>query len=134
VPVLSLRCYRCGTEYGYVGAEPHPATCPSCGESCVAPAGQLTVEESAAWERLDGRTTVWIRATDERARPFEFEITARTHGSGEVAALKVDGVSLDPSTDEALGRIPRCVRDELAENGVTPFSMLATGSSERGSS
>jgi hypothetical protein len=134
VPVLSLRCYRCGTEYGYVGSEPHPATCPSCRESCVAPAGRLTVEESAAWERLDGRTTVWVRATDERARPFEFEVTADAHGGGEVAALKVDGVSLDPSTDEALERVPRCVREELARKGVTPLSMLATRSSERTSS
>ena len=131
MPVLSLHCYRCGFEYGYVGTEPHPATCPSCRESCVAPAGRLTVEESAAWERLDGRTTVWIRATDERSRPFEFEVVAGTHGGGEVAALKIDGIELDPSTDEALRWLPRAVREELAREGVTPFSMMPTRSSER---
>ncbi|CAI49598.1 uncharacterized protein NP_3014A [Natronomonas pharaonis DSM 2160] len=115
---LRLDCYRCGTEYGYVGAMPHPGQCPACDSPCVPPAGTLTVTDSLRWESANGLAKVWIRTLDERDRPFEFEIAA--NGSrGKLAGLKIDGIKIDPNAATALERLPEAVADEIDELGIT---------------
>jgi hypothetical protein len=115
--ILTLQCYRCGTAYEYVGASPHPARCAACGSSCVPPAGSLTVVNSVQWESANGLSKVWVHATDEHDRPFEFEIAA--HGTrGKLVAIKVDGVSIDPQIDDTLRTLPPAVEAELGGLGV----------------
>jgi hypothetical protein len=118
MPILTLQCYRCGAEYDYVGASPHPAQCRACGSSCVPPAGEVTVMNSLHWESANGLSKVWVQGVDDRDRPFEFEVAA--DGSrGKLVALKIDGVSIGPQIDEALETVPPAVTAELAEVGIT---------------
>jgi ribosomal protein S27E len=116
--ILSLTCHRCGAEYGYIGEGPHPARCPACGSPCVAPAGGLDVQDRSTWESANGLSKVWIRAVDERERPFEFEFAAH-RSRGKLVELKADGISIDPASDETLEEIPSVVRSELVDLGVT---------------
>lgn len=115
--ILSLQCYRCGTDYEYVGNSPHPATCQACGSTCVPPAGSLHVVNSAHWKSANGLSKVWVYALDERNRPFEFEVAAHRN-RGKLVALRVDGSAVDPQVDEALETLPSAVTDELVEAGI----------------
>mgnify|MGYP000199752664 CR=1 FL=1 len=121
--ILTLQCYRCGTEYDYIGNSPHPAQCQACGSSCVPPAGSVTVVNSVHWESATGLSKVWVQAVDERDRPFEFDVVA--DGSrGKLSALKIDGVSVDPQIDETFETLPPAVTAELTDIGITE---VATG-------
>ena len=122
---LQLQCYRCGTEYTYIGKSPHPAQCPGCGSSCVPPAGCLTVVNSVHWESANGLAKVWVHSVDERDRPFEFEVAA--HGRrGKLVAIKVDGVSINPQVDKTLETLPPAVRAEIEAQGITDIEMATT--------
>jgi hypothetical protein len=127
--VSVLNCHRCGTAYGYIGEGLHPARCPACGSPCVAPAGHLTVRDSSTWKSANGLSKIWIRTVDERGRPFEFEFTAH-RGRGKLVRLKVDGISVDPASDESLADIPPVVRDELVDLGVTELDSVVVSQSE----
>ncbi len=128
--ILTLQCYRCGTEYEYVGTSPHPGQCQACGSSCVPPAGSVTVKNSVHWESANGLSKIWVQAVDDRDRPFEFEVAA--HGSrGKLSALKIDGVSVDPQIDETLETLPPAVIAELADIGITEVTTGAIRYSER---
>ncbi|RXK46147.1 hypothetical protein [Halorientalis pallida] len=127
---LTLQCYRCGTEYDYVGVSPHPARCAACESSCVPPAGPLTVTNSVRWESANGLSKVWVHATDERDRPFEFEVAA--HGDrGKLVAVKIDGVSIDPQARERLETVPREVATEIADLGVEDVEAAKLENSKR---
>lgn len=115
--VSTLRCYRCQSEYGYVGSAPHPGRCPECNSACVPPAGRLSVVDRSYWESAIGLSKAWVRAVDERDRPFEFEIAAKG-SEGRPTALTVDGTRIDPRLDERLGRLPDAVVASLAELGI----------------
>ncbi|MDR9429849.1 MAG: hypothetical protein RI568_03985 [Natronomonas sp.] len=126
---LSLQCYRCGAEYTYLGERPHPAQCPSCGSSCVPPAGSLTVVDSVHWESANGLAKVWVHSVDERDRPFEFEVAA--HGRrGKLVAIKVDGVSIDPQIDKTLETLPPAVRAETEAQGITDIKISTVTNSK----
>jgi len=128
--ILTLQCYRCGTAYDYIGDSPHPAQCQACGSSCVPPAGSVTVVDRVRWESANGLSKVWVKAVDDRDRPFEFEVVA--HGRrGKLSALKVDGVSVDPQIDETLEALPPAVTVELADIGVTEIATGAIGHSKQ---
>jgi len=128
--ILTLQCYRCGTEYDYVGVSPHPAQCRACGSSCVPPAGSVTVVNSVHWESANGLSKMWVQAVDDSDRPFEFEVAA--HGSrGKLSALKIDGVSVDPQMDETLETLPPAVAAELADIGVVEVTTGAMRYSKR---
>ncbi|GGJ04130.1 hypothetical protein GCM10008995_12390 [Halobellus salinus] len=125
--ILPLQCYRCGAAYTYLGERPHPARCPACGSSCVPPAGSLTVTNSVHWESANGLAKVWVHSTDERGRPFEFEVAA--HGrSGKLVAIKADGVSINPQTDQTLETLPPAVRDEIEAQGIIHIRMTKENS------
>ncbi|SEO77272.1 hypothetical protein SAMN05216388_10193 [Halorientalis persicus] len=127
---LTLQCYRCGAEYDYIGTSPHPARCPACASSCVPPAGSLTVVNSVHWESANGLSKVWVHATDERDRPFEFEVAA--HGDcGKLVAVKVDGVSTDPQTEPSLERLPEAVTAEIAALGIDDVETTRMKNSKR---
>jgi len=115
--ILELQCYRCGTDYEYVGTSPHPGQCQACGSPCVPPAGSLNVLKSSYWESANGLSKVWVYALDERDRPFEFEIAAQGN-RGKLVALKVDGITVNPQIDETLEMLPPAVRTELADAGI----------------
>ena len=123
-----LNCHRCGTAYGYIGEGLHPAQCPACGSPCVAPAGHLTVRDSSTWKSANGLSKVWIRTVDERGRPFEFEFAAH-RGRGKLVGLKVDGIEVDPSSDETLTQIPAVVREELVDLGITELDPVVVSRS-----
>ena len=128
--ILTLQCYRCGTEYDYVGASLHPARCAACKSSCVPPAGSLTVANSVHWESANGLSKVWVHATDERDRPFEFEVAA--HGDrGKLVAVKIDGVSIDPQTRQHLETLPQEVAAEIADLGVQDIETAQMENSKR---
>jgi hypothetical protein len=116
--VLSLRCYRCGTEYGYIGTTPHPGRCPACESPCVPPAGELTVVDSSCWQSANGLSKVRVRAVDHQDRPFDFEVAG--HDSrGRLVALTVDEVSVVPRFDDARSHLPSVITDEIADFGIT---------------
>jgi hypothetical protein len=115
--MLTLQCYRCGTDYEYVGTPPHPGQCQACGSPYVPPAGSLNVLNSAHWESANGLSKIWVYALDEQDRPFEFEVAAQRN-RGKLVALRVDGVSVDPRIDETLETLPPAVRTELADAGI----------------
>ncbi len=115
--ILTLQCYRCGTDYEYVGTSPHPGQCQACGSPCVPPAGGLSVLNSAHWESANGLSKVWVYALDERDRPFEFEVAAQGN-RGKLVALRVDGISVAPQVDETLETLPPAVKTELADAGI----------------
>jgi len=126
---LPLQCYRCGAEYTYLGERPHPAQCPSCGSSCVPPAGSLTVVNSVHWESANGLAKVWVHSVDERDRPFEFEVAA--HGPrGKLVAIKVDGVSINPQIDKTLETLPPAVRAEIEMQGITDIEIAPSKNSK----
>ncbi|WP_136602955.1 hypothetical protein [Salinigranum halophilum] len=126
---LPLQCYRCGAEYTYLGEGPHPAQCPTCGSSCVPPAGSLTVVNSVHWESANGLAKVWVHSVDECDRPFEFEVAA--HGRcGKLVAVKVDGVSINPQVDETLETLPPAVRAEIEAQGITDVEIATTTDSK----
>lgn len=127
--ILTLQCYRCGTEYDYLGRLPHPARCTTCGSSCVPPAGSLTVVNSVHWESANGLAKVWVHTVDERDRPFEFEVAS--HGrSGKLVAIKIDGVSVDPQTDQTFEALPPPVRTEIEALGITNIEIATTKDSK----
>lgn len=115
--ILTLQCYRCGTDYEYVGTSPHPGQCQACGSSCVPPAGSLSVLNSAHWESANGLSKVWVYALDEQDRPFQFEVAAQGN-RGKLVALRVDGISVAPQVDETLETLPPEVKTELADAGI----------------
>ncbi|THE64627.1 hypothetical protein D8Y22_11985 [Salinadaptatus halalkaliphilus] len=115
--ILTLQCYRCGTEYEYVGTPPHPGQCPVCGSPCVPPAGSLTVLNSSQWESANGLSKVWVYALDEQNRPFEFEVAGKGK-RGKLVALRVDGISVDLNVDESFERLPPAVKTKLVEAGI----------------
>jgi hypothetical protein len=126
---LLLQCYRCGTEYTYLGERPHPGQCPACGSSCVPPAGSLTVVNSVHWESANGLAKVWVHSVDERDRPFEFEVAA--HGRrGKLIAIKVDGVSINPQVDEILETLPPAVRAEIEMQGIIDIEIATATNSK----
>ncbi|MFC7139838.1 hypothetical protein ACFQMA_08300 [Halosimplex aquaticum] len=128
--ILTLQCYRCGTDYEYVGTSPHPGQCQACGSPCVPPAGGLTVLNSAHWESVNGLSKVWVYAIDERDRPFEFEVAAQGD-HGKLVALRVDGISVDPHVDEALENLPPAVRAELDTAGIERVAAYTPRQSKR---
>jgi hypothetical protein len=114
---LTLQCYRCGTEYNYLGSSPHSGRCAACGSSCVPPAGTLTVVNRLYWESPNGLSKVWVHAVDEHDRPFEFEVVA--HGSrGKLVNTKIDGVEIDPQINETIETLPPSVTAEIADLGI----------------
>ena len=115
--ILTLQCYRCGADYEYVGTSPHPGQCQACGSPCVPPAGSLNVLNSSYWESANGLSKVWVYALDERDRPFEFEVAAQGN-RGKLAALRVDGIAVDPQIDKTLETLPPAVGTELADAGI----------------
>ncbi len=115
--IVTLQCYRCGAEYDYLGASPHPAQCQECGSRCVPPAGELTVTERSHWESANGLSKVWVAAVDERSRTFEFEVAAYG-GRGKLVGLQVDGTSVNPQLDNTLETLPPAVLTALREMGV----------------
>ncbi|WP_267164153.1 hypothetical protein [Halovenus salina] len=115
--ILTLQCYRCGIDYEYVGASPHPGQCPACGSPCVPPAGSLNVLNSTHWESANGLSKVWVYGLDEQNRPFEFEVAGKGN-RGKLVALRVDGVSVDLKVDETLEKLPPAVRSELVDAGI----------------
>ncbi|SDF65291.1 hypothetical protein [Halorientalis regularis] len=128
--LIPLQCYRCGTHYEYLGMSPHPARCTACGSSCVPPAGTLTVVNSVHWESANGLSKVWVHATDERDRPFEFEVAA--HGTrGKLTAIKVDGTSVDPQLDETFEQLPPAVAAEIERRGVEDVEAAKIENSKR---
>ncbi len=115
--ILRLQCYECGAEYEYIGESPHSGQCQACGSSCVPPAGNLHVINSAHWESPNGLSKVWVYAVDSQVRPFEFQVAAR--GShGKLVALSIDGITVEPEVDETLRSLPPAVMDELTESGI----------------
>lgn len=72
---------------------------------------------------------IWIRTVDERGRPFEFEFAAH-RSRGKLVRLKVDGIPVDPASDERLAEIPTVVRDELVDLGVTELDSVVIHRSE----
>ncbi len=115
--ILTLQCYRCGTDYEYVGTSPHLGKCQACGSPCVPPAGSLNVLNSAHWESANGLSKVWVYALDERDRPFEFEVAAQGN-RGKLVALRVDGISVAPQVDETFETLPPVVKTKLADAGI----------------
>jgi hypothetical protein len=117
MPIQSLRCFRCGAEYSYVGSDVHPGRCPECDSPCVPPAGRLTVEGCRSWESANGLSKIWIQARDDQGRTFEYEVAANDD-RGALAGLAIDGIRLDlPHTE--LGGIPPEIDETLAQFGVT---------------
>ena len=115
---LPVQCYRCGTDYHRADADPHPARCAVCGSSSAPPAGSLTVAHSTHWESADGRSNVWVNATDERHRLLEFEIATHA-GRGKLVAVTADGVSIDPQAEHYLETLPAKIAAEIADHGIT---------------
>jgi hypothetical protein len=115
--ILTLQCYRCGTDYEYVGTSPHPGRCQACGSPCVPPAGSLNILNSTHWKSANGLAKVWVYALDQRDRPFEFEVAAQGK-RGKLVALRVDGIAVDPRIDETLEKLPSVVKTELADAGI----------------
>jgi hypothetical protein len=96
----------------------------------VPPAGLLTVVNSVHWESANGLSKVWVQATDERDRPFEFEVAA--HGDcGKLVAAKVDGVSVDPKTEQRLEALPEAVLAEIAAFGIDDVETAQLKNSKR---
>ncbi len=123
--ILALRCYRCGTEYGYIGATPHPGRCPACESPCVPPAGELTVVDRWCWQSANGLSKIRVRAVDEQDRQFEFEIAAHDC-QGKLMALTVDGVSVIPRFNDTRSHLPSEITDEIADFGITELEASFT--------
>lgn len=115
---LGLRCYRCGTEYDYIGTAPHPGRCPGCGSPCVPPAGDLTIRASSCWQSANGLSKISVRAVDEQGRPFVCEVAAQKC-RGKVVTFSVEGMSAIPHIDNALSHLPSEIREEITAFGVT---------------
>lgn len=130
--VRSLRCYECDTEYEYIGSAPHLGQCEACGSRCVPPAGELTLEDWSHWESPTGLQKIWLRATDDRDRPFEFEIAAHD-AIGKVTGVKIDGIQLAgaPENDEPLLRLSDSITNVLRQLGITKIEMTSQRSLRR---
>jgi len=87
------------------------------------------VRDSSTWKSANGLSKIWIRTVDERGRPFEFEFAAH-RGRGKLVRLKVDGISVDPVSDESLAGIPTVVQDELIDLGATEIDSAVVPRSE----
>ena len=118
--VLSLQCYECDTEYEYIGSPPHLGRCQACGSRCVPPAGALTLDDWSHWESPNGLQKVWLQATDERTRSFEFEIVAHD-AVGKLTGLKIDGTRIAGPLEEgnSLFQIPASITNAAAQLGIS---------------
>jgi len=118
--VLSLQCYECDTEYEYIGSSPHLGRCQACGSRCVPPAGDLTLDDWSHWESPNGLQKVWLQATDERTRSFEFEIVAH-NTIGKITGLKIDGTRIVGPFEEgdSLFQIPVSITNAVAQLGIS---------------
>ena len=116
--IHELRCYQCGTDYGYIGTDPHPAQCPDCQSSCVPPAGSLTVFERSHWQNANGTLSkLTIHAVDERGRSFAFTIAARKTES-KLVMVAIDDVVLEDPLAASICQIPPTIADEIAAAGM----------------
>ncbi|MWV38516.1 hypothetical protein GRS80_01625 [Natrialba sp. INN-245] len=113
-----LRCYECGCQYGYLGSNPHPGRCPSCGSRCVSPAGELVVINVEKWQNATGLSKIWVETIDERDRQFRFEIVA-AGSEGKVVTVTVGDAVLDPAMDPSLQRLPPVISELVAHIGIS---------------
>ncbi len=107
-----LHCYACGHDYDYLGSDPHPGRCPSCGSPCVPPAGHLRaasgpepVDSNAATHRID--------AVDETGRRFCYWLSALPNDRAQLVAVDAAGTPVGPAGDRWPEHLPQLVPDWL---------------------
>lgn len=137
----TLRCFACGREYGYLGADGHPGVCPACDSRAVSFSGSPRVvspdRDLIEKSHLQFSNVLRVVVADDTDRRFEY-LFALTGGIGRdplqatARYVRVGGEVIEPTVGGPYAELfPNAVGSVVREITGTPMRLSVTSSVDR---
>lgn len=136
-------CFACGRSYAYLGSDPHPGVCSSCGQRGVSFAGRPTITATQVHDDVGSAGGVAeVVLADATDRDLRYYLTINDDDGGaepagervaRLTTVRLEETRLTPASEHwSTALLPAGLRERLATALDRPVTMRATTRTEEG--